>query len=268
MEDPFVSTSYRAVRAHGASVLVRSALALVGVAGLSVFAMQANPSTSQAHAASAFYYQRGYYLDNGWFCYGWSNGAYHCTIHWHRTSSGQLVSDNPAWVPNRGGVTTTLAARSTAANPAPRATASPSSSTATAGQPCHSSIMFIANISQWAVPPSCYGYIYAPNPANYVYRPGFGWCNWWPEVLHPNQRDILYGSEYRRSSVPTVGAAVYFAPGNQGASSGGHFAQVVGIAPGGHWVLVTEMNFTWRGGGWQKVDYRYIHVGPGVTFIS
>ena len=128
--------------------------------------------------------------------------------------------------------------------------------------------MFPSSISQWTTPVGCYAGIYSVNPANYVNRSGFGWCNWWPEVLHPNQPDILWGREYRHSSTPTPGAVVYFAPGVQGASSAGHWAQVVAVAPDHYWVLVTEMNFTWRGGGWQKVSYRYIHVGSGVTFIS
>src|SRR5262249_37675783 len=124
-----------------------------------------------------------------------------------------------------------------------------------AGEPCQSKTMWVANISQWTVPPSCYANIYSPNPANYVYRSGFGWCNWWPEVLHPNQPDLLWSSKYRRSGAPVGGAAVYFAPGVQGASAAGHYAQVVAVHPSGSWVLISEMNFYWRGGGWQKVSY-------------
>jgi hypothetical protein len=61
---------------------------------------------------------------------------------------------------------------------------------------------------------------------------------------------------------------VHFNGGVQGASRDGHWAQVVAVAPGNYWVLITEMNFRWRGGGFGKVSYRYIHVGPGVSFIS
>src|SRR5262245_25646751 len=46
----------------------------------------------------SYHYQRGYYLDNGWLCYGWANGAYHCTAHWH-FEGNTAVSDNVAWVP-------------------------------------------------------------------------------------------------------------------------------------------------------------------------
>ena len=56
------------------------------------------PPTAQA--SSGLRYYRGYSLQNGWYCYGWANGAYHCTHHWSRLSDGQLVSHNVAWVPN------------------------------------------------------------------------------------------------------------------------------------------------------------------------
>jgi hypothetical protein len=137
----------------------------------------------------------------------------------------------------------------------------------TAGQPCHDHTMFAANISEWAVPPGCYADIYSPNLANYAAEPGFGYCNWWPEVLHPNDPNLLDGGQYRRGTVPVPGAVVYEAPDVQGASPDGHFAQVVAVAPGGYWMLITEMNFGWRGGGFGSVDYRYIHIGPGISFI-
>jgi hypothetical protein len=77
----------------------RSSLVLATVLGLSSLVMMAAtaPTTS---AATRLYYQRGYYLDAGWMCYGWANGAYHCTHHWSRTSDGHLVSHNVKWVPN------------------------------------------------------------------------------------------------------------------------------------------------------------------------
>ncbi len=34
-----------------------------------------------------------------------------------------------------------------------------------------------------------------------------------------------------------------------------------------YWVLVSEMNFHWRGAGFGRVDFRYVHVGDGVTFL-
>jgi hypothetical protein len=240
--------------------------ALLGAAFVAAFAA----TGPTANASGRLHYQRGYYVANNMLCYGWANGTYHCTAHWHRSGS-RLVSDNPSWVPNYGATRTNGgtagASRNSSAAPTRAITGSASGSN-TASQPCHSSTMFPARITQWTTPVSCYAGIYRVNPANYVYRSGFGWCNWWPEVLHPRQPDILWGREYRRSSVPTPGAVVHFNGGVQGASRDGHWAQVVAVAPDHYWVLITEMNFTWRGGGWQKVSYRYIHVGAGVSFIS
>jgi hypothetical protein len=100
--------------------VVPAAIALAGIVGLTLSAtlFVATP-TADAASASWLYYQRGYYLDNGWLCYGWSNGVYHCTHSWHR-AGGHLISDNPAWVPNYG-LTSTVkysAPRKTTSRPA------------------------------------------------------------------------------------------------------------------------------------------------------
>ncbi len=136
----------------------------------------------------------------------------------------------------------------------------------TASQPCHATTMFVANISEWSVPPGCYADIYT-FPSTYSNMPGFGYCNWWPQALHPNDPGLLDWGRYKTGSVPIPGAVVYEAPDVQGAGPDGHYAQVVAVAPGGYWMLITEMNFSWRGGGFGRVDYRYIHVGQGITFI-
>jgi hypothetical protein len=59
---------------------------------------------------------------------------------------------------------------------------------------------------------------------------------------------------------PKAGATIFFAGGVQGAGGAGHYATVVAIAPGGYRVLVVY----WRGGSWQRLDYRYAHTGPEV----
>jgi hypothetical protein len=173
----------------------------------------------------------------------------------HTTTTPPTATQHAA-APNPAPTSTTTAPASAAALPA-----------ATGGQPCHDATMFVANIGEWSVPPSCYADIYAPNPADYVTRPSFGYCDWWPLVLNPNEPDLLDSSAYKRGTVPIPGAVVYEAPGVQGAGPYGHYAQVVAVAPGGYWMLITEMNFSWRGGGFGYVDYRYIHVGSGITFI-
>jgi hypothetical protein len=139
----------------------------------------------------------------------------------------------------------------------------------TIGQPCHDSYMFVPNITQWTTPPGCYATIYTPDRTQYSAPSTFGYCNWWVEALHPRQQDILYGTEYRRTTTPIVGAAVWFPPNVQGASAAGHWAQLVAIGPDHYWLLITEMNFGWRGGGFGKVDYRYVHVDPaaGIVFV-
>jgi hypothetical protein len=135
------------------------------------------------------------------------------------------------------------------------------------GEFCQQSYMFVPNISQWTVPPGCYATIYTPNPANFASRPGFGYCNWWVNEQHLKYADIT-STNLPRSSTPKAGEAVWFNPGVQGASSAGHWAQLVAISPGGYWLLISEMNFSWRGAGFGKVDYRYIHVGAGILFVE
>lgn len=134
-------------------------------------------------------------------------------------------------------------------------------------QPCQASYKFLPTISQWAVPPGCYSYIYQPNPANYISRPGFGYCNWWVRVTHPNHPDITENTSYPRGTKPMAGAPIFFDGGEQGAESIGHWAVAVAIAPDNYWVLISEMNFAWRGAGFGKIDYRYIHVSPHVHFV-
>jgi hypothetical protein len=228
---------------------------------LGITALLMGFAPAKGASAASFRYQAGYSLQSGWLCYGWSNGALHCTQRWHRDASGKLISDNPAWVPNVGAAPTS--------NPGSNPGGSPSGSPApsSSGEPCRSSAYFNAKApTQWQVPPGCYSGVYHINPTNYVYRSGFGWCNWWPEVMNPSRPNILYGP-YPHGTTPRPGAVVRFAGGVQGASSAGHYGRVVAVYPGGYWFLISEMNFYWRGAGWQKVEYRYVHTGHGVSFI-
>jgi hypothetical protein len=133
-------------------------------------------------------------------------------------------------------------------------------------EPCHDSVLFVPNISNWTVPPGCYADIYVPNRANYIAAASWGYCNWWVEVTHPNAPNITYGS-YARGTTPVAGAAIFFDGGEQGADSAGHWAEAVAVSPDHYWVLISEMNFAWRGAGFAKIDYRYIHVSPHVHFL-
>jgi hypothetical protein len=149
----------------------------------------------------------------------------------------------------------------------PQPSPAPSPGTGASGrEPCRSPDYWLPVITQWAVPPGCYGYVYQPDPADYPYRPGWGWCNWWPEEMHPTlSGDEALHLPFHRT--PRVGATVWFAPHEQGASADGHWAELVAINPDGYWLLISEMNDDWRGAGWDKVNYRYIHWSAGVWFL-
>ena len=64
--------------------LIATLLGLAPVAALSV--SMVNVTTADAHAAPLRYIP-GYSVQGqrpAWLCYGWGNGAYHCTRWWHR----------------------------------------------------------------------------------------------------------------------------------------------------------------------------------------
>ena len=139
-----------------------------------------------------------------------------------------------------------------------------------AGEPCTAdrSMVWTGVISRWAIPPGCFGLIYSPNPRDYMVNGqvigGFGWCNWWPEALlrDPHALDRPAHAQVR------VGVPVFYAP--QAGQHLGHYAFVESIGTGQYagWILISEMNMYWRGGGWAKVDYRYIAVDyPGAQYL-
>ncbi|HEV8190327.1 MAG TPA: CHAP domain-containing protein [Ktedonobacterales bacterium] len=145
---------------------------------------------------------------------------------------------------------------------------SPVTPPAATGQLCHDKTMWVAKLSNWTAPPGCYAKIYQPDQRVYSSPTSFGYCNWWVEALHPKHPDILLNqAKYTIGTKPVPGAAMWFDPGVQGASSAGHWAVVVAVNPDNYWMLITEMNFAWRGGGFGRVDYRYVHVGPDTHYI-
>ena len=93
---------------------------------------------------------------------------------------------------------------------------------------------------------------------------GFGWCNWWPEALLRN----VHVLDWPGHAAPRVGYPVWYAP--QPGQHLGHYAYVESIGSGKNagWLLISEMNMYWRGGGWAAVDYRYIRVDyPGASYL-
>lgn len=236
--------------------LLRATAALAGVLGLSLVASQFG-SAPTVHASPGFYYQRGYSVQHGWLCYGWSNGVYHCTSHWYR-SGGRLVSLNTAWVPNGGG--------------------SYGYHRGGGGGGYSYSYSYSrapGNIGAWA---------YTGHPAYGMrdfwgdpYGGYFGSCTWYAWYRHQNEPLMRLGSAgqwayragaygLRTGSSPRVGATVIFQGGVQGADPAGHAAHVEAVYSNG-WFLISEMNFYWNGGGWGRVSYRYAHTGWGVSFI-
>ena len=240
----------------------RGALLLTGALGLAVVSLQSIPS---AHAATALRYQRGYYLDNGWYCYGWASGAYHCTTRWHRAANGQIVSDNPSWVPNSLATSSNSVGASSAPVSAP--SGSTSASSAQASPPP-------AGLSQWANPVGYHAYAMSSHG---WYPSLFGWCTWYASYRRQDEPLMQLGNAYawaanaprhglRTGTTPAAGATVVFQPHVQGASGLGHVGHVEKVYSNG-WFLISEMSFYWNGGGWGRVSYRYVHTGPGVSFI-
>lgn len=181
----------------------------------------------------------------------------------HETNWPSLYATNRATVgsdPNRIFPGESLSVCGAPSAPTPPVGVPATRGASLSGEFCHSTTY--GTPAMWRVPPGCYAGIYTPNPHNYPAKPGWGWCNWWPEVLHPSWNIFTLP----RHRIPQLGAAIYFVPGDQGASSVGHWGGDV-IAITGNWVLISEMNDSWRGGGFGRVNYRYIYLDGGVSFV-
>ena len=265
-------------RTCGVRTTIAAALTLLVLVGSGLL------TTAQAQV-SFLWYVRGYALENWggrtWLCYGWANGAYHCTKWWHRAAgSGTLVSDNPAWVPNvgSGGATTTATTANTASaehEPDGDSDDSPTRGGGTSGSAIHgqSAIAFctgpgdFSNVAQWAVPHGCYGQVFVLNPASFPSRPGWGYCNWAPEEAHLEFAGAGALFQTKHWGAPRVGAVIWYSPFDQGASADGHWGELIAIGPNG-WGLSEEMNFYWRGGGFGRIIYRFIQLyAPGTAYL-
>ncbi len=234
--------------------------------GLSLVAGQVGASPT-AHAASGFRYHPGYSVQHGWLCYGWSNGVFHCTSHW-KTAGGHFVSLHPSWVPSSGATSGSVSRHSTGYHAAPRGGGGGG----------------VSSVASFSRTPSGIGpWTYTGHPTYGMRNPGgaysgyFGTCTWYAWYRHQNEPLMQLGSAgqwaynarshgLRTGSVPVVGATVVFQGGVQGADPAGHAGHVEAVYGNG-WFLISEMNFYWNGGGWGRVDYRYVHTGWGVSFI-
>jgi hypothetical protein len=116
--------------------------------------------------------------------------------------------------------------------------------------------------SLWTAPPGIWSKVYPIDRSLYGFPQGGLACNWWAfetRADYPSSRDIGH--------MPRVGATIRYASGVLGASIDGHLGHVVAVFDNG-WILTAEMNFTWRGGGANRVIYRFVPgVYPGVTYI-
>ena len=236
-----------------ATLIVAGALA-TGVAGV---------TTSPAQAAAGLHYRRGYSVQSGWLCYGWANGAYHCTAHWHRSGS-RLISDHPAWVPNVGATATRTVTYSTVRRATSTRTATRTYAMGYSSRPAH--------VSQWAWT----GHYAYTEPYGSYQGYSWGWCTSGAAMLaHDYVGRLGNAADWTRNAAargmptgyaPRAGATVVFQPGVQGASGGGHVGHVVAVYSNG-WFLLAETAFWWNGGGFGRVSYRYAHAGAGVSFI-
>lgn len=224
--------------------------------------------------ALSFRYARGWTVQGGWLCYGYNNGYYHCTAHWYRTASGLYVSLNPSFVPSQTTVTPTgSGAASPPSSGGCSANGLPSVGNvangwhwAPGGIPNDSCVAVRtapAGIRLWATPPAPFDKVYYINPALYPGRGGWPTCSWWAREV-----SVAFGHNTGSAhSTPKIGAAIHYAPGVLGASSDGHYGHVVAIYSNG-WLLSSEMNFWWRGGGSGRVIFRFIPAhAAGVSYI-
>lgn len=234
----------------------------------------------------------------------------HCSLQWHISSDGRLVSDASSWVPNPTGAWPELTTMALATSPLRATTRAvalesmPHKTTATAStSPLITSVLVMHSKTPPPAPrttttaPATTGTFYTapggigpwtpvPGHPSYAfsdfagdpYSSEFGVCTWWAWYMRRDEPqlgtlgmayDWIANARAKGMSVgttPVVGATAVFQPGVQGAGSGGHAAHVEQLLGGG-WFIISEMNFSWNGGGWGRVDYRYVHVGSGVNFI-
>jgi hypothetical protein len=257
-------------------VALRGLVVLGSLATLSLVGVQTGSGTAQA--APGLQYRYGLYLDNGWLCRGWANGAYHCTHHWHRDRAGNLISDNQAWVPTSAGSSISHTAGRTSWHSPSHSAGHTTFHAAGASFVTSFSTSFsrpLTGISQWAYtghPAYAMGDFWGdPN------RAWFGQCTWYAQYRRMNEPLMRLGNAaqwawnaprygLRTGTAPVVGATVVFQPGVQGASSLGHVGHVEAVYANG-WFLESGMNTYWNGGGWGRVSFVYVHTGSGVSFI-
>lgn len=136
------------------------------------------------------------WINGRWYCRVLTSQSYHCTTHWHRSGS-QVISDNPAWVPNgsiRSSSTRATALVSSTANTYPWGQCTWGAKALT-----RENVNHLGNARDW--------------------------------LANARARGLPTGS------TPRVGATVVYQPGVQGAGSLGHVAHVVSVLSNGRFVV-------------------------------
>ena len=225
----------------------------------------------------------------------------HCTRQWHVDSLGYIISEAPEWVPDSTGAWPAtsdvpnwlehnrLQVRLKPAVPRPKPkpqvhntapvyqaltyTGTSQTVTSTPASPITAGT---GSYSAWAPVPGHPTYGMADFSAD-PYASYFGYCTWYAWYRNQSEPLMRLGNAeawawnasafgLHTGSAPVVGATAVFQPGVEGAGAGGHVGHVEAVLGGG-WFIISEMNFSWNGGGWERVDWRYVYVTSGVTFI-
>ena len=217
----------------------------------------------------------------------------HCTRKWYVNSLGYIISETPDWVSDPTGAWPATAdvpdwlahnhrqvdLKRPVAKPKPKPKPKPhitSYQTLSYSGPPSTPTTPSGPYSPWKPVPGHPSYgqgDFAGDP----YSAYFGYCTWYAWYRHQGEPLLKLGnagawaanaSRYglHTGTTPVVGATAVFAPGVEGAGGAGHVAHVEAVLGSG-WFIVSEMNFGWNGGGFGRVDWRFVYVTSGVTFI-
>ncbi|HET8908037.1 MAG TPA: CHAP domain-containing protein [Ktedonobacterales bacterium] len=221
-----------------------------------------------------------------------------CTTRWHIDSSMRLLSDDAMWTPNPTGdwpiASDLLTLDRTARRVAPLAPTTTAvmkrKSTPRVSHTTHThggtgGTGSTGGTGGWGGSGSYSPWAPVPGHPSYgmsdfggdPYAGYFGVCTWYAWYRHQGEPLMKFGNAaswawnapkygLHVGSQPVVGATVVFQPGVEGAGGGGHVGHVEAVLSGG-WFIISEMNFYVNGGGWGRVNYRYVYVRSGVSFI-